>query len=170
MRIFLRDASQTRRLLLASPVKLAASRQAVDAVLVHDATEFHPTGPTPVVSDMVVGIGKQKDVDQILLEAAYQASRSLLDHEITAQYADIAVEDEEEQRQNPVYADLELRFKMRIIALAESLDLHDLLSLISEEEIQSLQRLARSLIASFYLGEYCILGPMLSSETEWCVD
>ncbi|CAO1602468.1 hypothetical protein XANCAGTX0491_006078 [Xanthoria calcicola] len=164
------DASQTRRLLLVSPFKIDAICDS-HALLVHDVTEPHRNnGPRQLVSDMIVLIGKQGKVDQILLEAAFQASRSLLDEEITAQYADLAVEDEEEQRQNPVYADLEWRLGTRIVALAESLDIDDLLSLLSEEEIQLLKFPARSLIVSFYFGEYCILGPMLSSETEWCVD
>lgn len=168
---FLKDASQTRRLLLASAVRFEASREILHALLVHDVTELHRTnGPRQVISDTIVLISKQEKVDQILLEAAYQASRSLLDDEITARYADLAVEDEEEQRQNPVYADLELRLKTRIIALAESLDFGNLRSLLSEEEIQLLKFRARSLIVSFYFGEYCILGPMLFSETEWCVD
>lgn len=167
---FLGHASQTRRLLLEFPLEFDTFRESSNALLVHDATEVYPDSPRQLVFDVIVRIGKQGNVDQILLEAAYQASRSLLDDEISAQYADLAVEDKEEQRQSPVHTDLGLRLRARIIALAESLDLDDLLSLISEEEIQSLKRLARSLIASFYLGEYCILGPILPSETEWCGD
>ena len=66
--------------------------------------------------------------------------------------------------------DLRLRLEVEINALAESLDFRSLLSIRSEEEIQSLKRLTESFISYFYFGDYCILGPMLSSETEWCVD
>lgn len=167
---FLKDASHTRRLLLASASGFGTGHLTSSALLVHSVTEPHPSGPRQVVSDTIIRIRKLEAFNQVHLEAAYQTSRSLLKDEITAQYADLAVEDDEEQRQTPLYADLRLRLEAKINALAESLDFRNLLSVRSEEEIQHLKRLTESFIANFYLGQYCILGPMLSSDTEWCVD
>ncbi|KAI4264393.1 MAG: hypothetical protein L6R42_000491 [Xanthoria sp. 1 TBL-2021] len=170
LRTFLKDVSQTRRLLLASAFKFEATLESSAALLVHDATGPHPIGPTQVVSDMIVGIWKQEHINQNLLEAAYQASQSLLDDEVTAHYADLAVDDEEEQRRNHAYANLQVQLGTRITALAESIDIDDNMSVISGQEVQHSKLLAGALITSFYLGEYCVLGPILSSETEWCVD
>ena len=166
----LKDASQTRRLLLASAFEFEAGPEVSDALLVHSVTGPPSSGPRQVFSDTIVQITKLDHFDQVHFEAAFRASRSLLDDEITAQYPDLAVEDDKGQRQTPVYADLRLRLEVKINALAESLDFRSLLSIRSEEEIQSLKRLTESFISYFYFGDYCILGPMLSSETEWCVD
>ncbi|KAL8689351.1 MAG: hypothetical protein Q9224_004658 [Gallowayella concinna] len=166
----LKHAEEPRRLLLASTFKFDGIRENTSALLVHDGADTNSTGPPQVVSDIIVGVGKVDKVYQILLEATFQASRSLLSDEITAQYVHLAVEDEEQQKQTPAYANLEKQLEQKVFALAESVDNEYLHKVIDAQDNYKLKRLVPILIASAYLGEYCNLGPMLPSETEWCVD
>ncbi|KAL9584816.1 MAG: hypothetical protein Q9212_001883 [Teloschistes hypoglaucus] len=167
VRAVLEESSQTRRILLASALERGG---ATSALLVHDAVDTEPIGPTRVVSDMIVEIGKQIPLDQMPIEAAYQASRSLLDDDITAQYADLAIEDEERQRQSPVYANLELVLQRNSWDLAQSINM-PILPLVAtpQHDDRWIHKLS-ALIVSFYLGHYYNLGPLLPSDTEWCVD
>ena len=72
------------------------SHETTDALLVHDHDDQDSV--PKVISDMIVGVGTTQGTGKMFLEAAYQASRSLLDDEITKQYVDLAIEDEQVQK------------------------------------------------------------------------
>ncbi|KAL8818574.1 MAG: hypothetical protein Q9223_002817 [Gallowayella weberi] len=165
----LKHAVGPRRLLLASAFG-DGSREYTSALLVHDRADIDSTNPSQVVSDIIVGVGKVENVYQILFEASFQASRSLLSDEITTQYAHLGVEDEEQQKHNPAYAELEKQLEKKTLALAASVDNESLQNMMNTQDNSNLKRLVPALIASAYLGEYCNLGPILPTETEWCVD
>ncbi|KAL8798065.1 MAG: hypothetical protein Q9182_006989 [Xanthomendoza sp. 2 TL-2023] len=166
----LKHAGGPQRLLLASAFKFDGSREYTSALLVHDRADIDSTDPSQVISDIIVGVGKVENVYQILFEAAFQASRSLLSDEITAQYAHLAIEDEEQQKNNPAYGDLEKQLEQKILALAASVVNESLQNEMDIQNNYKLKRLIPALIASAYLGEYCSLGPILPTETKWCVD
>ncbi|KAL8658232.1 MAG: hypothetical protein Q9202_007609 [Teloschistes flavicans] len=167
VRAILEKTSQTKRILLASAFDRGGY---TGALLVHDSVDTEPIGPARVASDMIIEICMQNRLNQIPIEAVYQASRSLLDDEITAQYANLAVQDEEQQRQNPAYTNLEPVLHEKIWALAQDINMPILPDVASPQHNDRWMHQLGALMVSFYLGHYYELGPVLPSETEWCVD
>ncbi|KAL8638353.1 MAG: hypothetical protein Q9228_004488 [Teloschistes exilis] len=167
VRAVLEETSQTKRILLASALDRGG---ATNALLVHDCVGTEPIGPLRVASDMIVEIGKQNRLNKMPIEAVYQASRSLLDDEITAQYADLAIQDEEQQRQSPAYANLEPVLHRKTWALAQNINMPILPHIATPQHNDRWIHQLGALMVSFYLGHYYELGPMLPGETEWCVD
>ncbi|KAI4198200.1 MAG: hypothetical protein LQ350_005436 [Teloschistes chrysophthalmus] len=167
VRAVLEKTSQTKRILLESAFDRGG---ATGALLVHDTGDIEPTGRSRVASDMIVHIGKQNRLVQMRIEAVYQASRLLLNDEITAQYADLAIQDEEQQRQSPAYANLEAVLQRKTWALAQNINMPILPHVATPQHNDRWIHQLGALMVSFYLGHYYELGPMLPSDTEWCVD
>ncbi|KAL8687601.1 MAG: hypothetical protein Q9218_006274 [Villophora microphyllina] len=166
----LKDTSRAWSLLLASAFKFDGSRENSSGLLVHDTADVQPMVPSKVSSEMIVEVAKQDHLYQVMFEAVYQASQSLLSDEITAQYAELAIEDEEEQKQNSVYANLGSVLEKKVYTLAESIYKEYPSNAASAQNSHIPKNMVPALIAAAYLGNYCILGPTLPSETEWCVD
>ena len=159
---------QPQKLLLATAFKFDGSSQTTDAVLVH---EGYPYEKTPsVASDIIVNIGIKTGTSQTMLEAAYQFARLLLDDEITSKYNDLGISDEREQKGNPAYAELEAQLAQKLFSMTESIVDQDILNAIAANNSRGTKTFFPVMIASAYLGNFCELGTMLPSDTEWCVD
>lgn len=117
LRGILRSTSQSYKLLSATAFRFDGSHETSDGLLVHDDSDLD--GVPKVISDMIVGVGTKQGIWGTLLEAAYQASRTLLDDDITTQYTDPAVEDEQVQKVHPGYAKLEPILAQKYFDLAE---------------------------------------------------
>lgn len=164
----LKSESRPQTLLLASSFKLDGTPETMNGLLVHHGN--HKDGIPRVISDMIVEGGITRGTSEILFEAAYQASRRLLDDEIIDQYVDLGIEDENEQREHPSYLDLNAALEKKLYALMESIDDQRFHEVIQAYNSRGSRGLFPALIASFGLGDYCDLGPMMPEDTAWVVD
>lgn len=160
----LRKASRSYTLLLASAFEFNGSHEKTDALLVHEDDDQDSV--RQVISDMIVGISIMPGTGKkfLDLEATYQASRRLLDDEITRRYTDLAIEDGQVQKVHPGYVNLEPILEQKLFELAKG---------IKDPQIQAViqtNTLFPVFTARAYLGLYCDLGPMLPKTSEWCVD
>ena len=164
----LRSGTQSQKLLLETAFKFDGSSEVTYAVLVHEGHrgESNPS----MVSDMIVNIGTLTGTRQTMSDAAYQCSRMLLDDEITSRYIGLGISDETEQKENPAYAELEVQLAQKLLSMTESIVDQDVLNAIAAKSSGGSKALFPGMIARAYLGNFCELGRMLPSDTEWCVD
>ncbi len=123
-----------------------------------------------MTSERLVTVAKEQGSFAIFLETAYQASRALLNDRITSQYIDLASEDEGDQSEHPAYANLEPMLAQKTSDLVRSIDDRNVQDAVKAYSSKRTGSFLPTLIAFFYLGRYCDLGPMYPSGTEWCVD
>lgn len=169
LRASLLDSSKRHTLLLATPFKFDHSVEVDRALLVHGSHNW--TGVPEVSSDLILNIGTKVGSMGVLLESAYQASQILLADEITEKFVRMAIEDESEQKRDPVYQDLvaSLAEKLRIIAEnVDDVEVHEAIQLNNRHG--NAMQLYQSLVANAYVGNCGRLGQMMPSDTEWCVD
>ncbi|KAI4251395.1 MAG: hypothetical protein L6R42_008405 [Xanthoria sp. 1 TBL-2021] len=169
LRASLLDSSKRHTLLLATPFKFDHSVEVDRALLVHGSHNW--TGVPEVSSDLILNIGTKVGSMGVLLESAYQASQILLADEITEKFVRMAIEDESEQKRDPVYQDLvaSLAEKLRIIAEnVDEVEVHEAIQLNNRHG--NAMQLYQSLVANAYVGNCGRLGQMMPSDTEWCVD
>ena len=166
----LRKASQSYTLLLASPFNFNGSHETSDALLVHDNDDQDQDSVPSVISDMIVGVGTTQGTGKTFLEAAYQASRTLLNDEITSRYTDLAIEDEQVQKNHPGYLSLEPILSQKLFDLAAGIKDPQILAAIQTHNSKGTNTFFPVFTARAYLGCYCDLGPMLPKTSEWCVD
>ena len=167
----LRKVSRSYTLLLASPFKFNefnGSHETSDALLVHDGDDQDSV--RKVISDMIIGVGTTQGTAKTFLEAAYQASRTLLNDEITSQYTDLAIEDEQIQKEHPGYLKLEPILSQKLFDLAAGIKDPHILAAIQTNNSKGSNTFFPVFTARAYLGCYCELGPMLPKTSEWCVD
>ncbi|KAL8800500.1 MAG: hypothetical protein Q9182_005136 [Xanthomendoza sp. 2 TL-2023] len=164
----LRNASRSHTLLLPEAFKFDGSPEIRSGLLVHDDDELD--GIPKVASDLIVEVGIKVGKTQTLLEAAFQTSRLLLADDITARYAELAIEDERTQKDHPAYATLEAQLAEKLFALAENIDDPQILEAIKTNNTRGTKTFFPVLTASAYIGDYCELGSMMPGDTEWCVD
>ena len=167
----LKSNTRPQTLLLASAFNFdgdPSSKKSINGLLVHD--NGNSDGTSMVVSDIIVEMGMQEGTSKTLLEAAYQASRTLHSDEITTEYTDLAIEDEKDQKDHPAYQKLEPILAQKLFDLAESIDDQNVLDAIKAHNSAGTKTFFPVRTASAYLGCYCDLGPMLPSDTEWYVD
>ncbi|KAL8708460.1 MAG: hypothetical protein Q9225_007594 [Loekoesia sp. 1 TL-2023] len=165
----LKKGYEPQTLLLESAFQFGDSPENISGLLVHDDGN-HQDSTSKVISDMIVVLGMQQGTSETLLEAAYQASRTLLNDEITTEYTKLAIEDEKDQKEHPAYANLEPQFAQKLFDLAENIDDQNIQAAIKIHNSRGTKTFFPVLIASAYLGLHCDLGPMLPSNTKWCVD
>lgn len=171
LREILRNTSRSYKLVLASPLILDGRIETTDALLVHDENDNHDcSSPPRVISDMIVNIGTTPSTAKIFLEAAYQASRTLLRDEITNQYTNLAIDEESVQKEHPEYLRLEAILSEKLFELAKGVKDPEILAAIKVHNHGSTNTFFPVFIASAYLGSYCDLGPMMPKSSEWCVD
>ena len=159
---------QPQKLLLETTFKVDRSLQHTDAVLVHE--RHHSEKEPSVASDMIVQVFSEKGKSQTMLEAAYKCSRLLHDDEITSKYVDLGILDELEQKENPAYAELEAQLAQKLLSMTESIVDEDVLNAIAANRSGMTEAPFPLMIAEAYVGNFCELGTMLPSDTEWCVD
>ncbi|KAL8826722.1 MAG: hypothetical protein Q9170_007297 [Blastenia crenularia] len=164
----LNSGIQFQSLLLESAFRFDDSPESISGLLVHE--DSIQNGSPRVISDMIVGIGKQLSTSETLLEAAYQASRKLLSDDITAKYIDLAIEDEKEQKENPLYASLEAILEQKVMDIGENINDPRVEDAIKTHNSGGTSTFFPILVASAYLGRYCELGPMLPRTSQWIVD
>lgn len=169
LREILTETSQSYKLLLASAFKLDGSQETSDALLVHD-NDDHRNGAPVVISDMILTIGTTPVTAEIFLEAAYQASQKLLNDEITSQYTNLGIEDENVQKEHLEYLRLEPILSEKLFDLAKDVKDPEILAAIKANNSMGTNTFFPVFIARAYLGSYCDLGPMLPKSSEWCVD
>ena len=166
----LRKASRSYTLLLASPFKFDGNHETSDALLVHDGDDQDQDGVRKVISDMIVGIGITPGNAKTFLEAAYQASRTLLSDEITSRYTDLGIEDEKAQKEHPGYMNLEPELSQKLFDLAAGIKDPQILAAIKTQNSKGSNTFFPVFTARAYLGLHCDLAPMLPKTSGWCVD
>ncbi|KAL8902884.1 MAG: hypothetical protein Q9207_004312 [Kuettlingeria erythrocarpa] len=156
-------------LLTAREFRFDVRAETTDGLLVHK--DFDEDNVSTVTSDMVVSVAVEEGTTGALLEAAYQASRTLLNDDITTQLATLGLEHESDpQRWQPAYASLKTQLTQKIFTLAQDISDPRIVDVVGAHSNRGENLSLASLIASAYLGCYCELGSMLPSSTEWCVD
>ena len=166
----LRKASRSYTLLLASPFHFDGNHETSDALLVHDGDDQDQDSVRKVISDMIVGIGITPGNSKTFLEAAFQASRTLLNDEITSQYTDLGIEDEKVQKEHPGYMNLEPILSQKLFDLAAGIKDPQILAAIQTQNSKGSNTFFPVFTARAYLGLHCDLAPMLPKTCEWCVD
>ncbi|KAI4140163.1 MAG: hypothetical protein L6R39_005923 [Caloplaca ligustica] len=161
---FLSVRSRRYVLLLETPFKFHGRLEAIASLLVHHEHDQRVTNR--VVSDVIVITGTKQGTIETLLEAAYQASRLLLHDEITTQFVQMAIENEDDQKKSPEYTNLVTSLGQKIRTLAENIDDSDILYAVDVHGTNLFQLF----ITSAYLGRHYEIGPMLPTDTEWVVD
>ncbi|KAL8767929.1 MAG: hypothetical protein Q9209_005717 [Squamulea sp. 1 TL-2023] len=169
LRSLLQNESKRYTLLLARPLNFDQSVEVTKALLVHDGGG--PTRTVEISLDTMLTVNTKVGSLGVMLEGAYQASRTLLADKITQQFTDLAIEDESEQKQHPVYQNLVASLATKIRSMAENMDDAKVREAIEfNGRHGNAAALFQSLIVNAYLGHYGQLGRMLPSDTEWCVD
>ncbi|KAI4176265.1 MAG: hypothetical protein LQ346_007903 [Caloplaca aetnensis] len=156
-------------LLTARELSFDVRAEVTDGLLVHK--DFDEDNISRVTSDMVVNVAVEAETTVALLEAAYQASRTLLNDDITTQLATLGLEHESDpQSWHPAYASLEAQLTQKIFTLSQDIRDPRIVDAVRAHSNRDENFSLPSMIATAYLGCYCELGPMLPSTTEWCVD
>ncbi|KAI4122569.1 MAG: hypothetical protein LQ338_005745 [Usnochroma carphineum] len=101
----LRSESQPQWLLLAPAFEYPDNPEVICCLLAHDGDNHN--GTSKVISDMINNMVKITGTTETMLEAAYQASRSLCADVVTARYTNLGIDNEAHEMKHPAYADLE---------------------------------------------------------------
>ncbi|KAL8672066.1 MAG: hypothetical protein Q9168_003461 [Polycauliona sp. 1 TL-2023] len=165
----LQDGSKRHTLLLANPFMFDRSIEFDKALLVAGGDDL--TGVPEVSSEMLLYIGTRVGSVGVLLESAYQAAQLLLADDITEKFLCMGIEDIHEQRQSPDYQDLvsSLLEKMRVMAEnIEDVEVQE--ALRTQGQYGNAVQFYQSVVFNAYVGNCGILGPMMPTDSQWCVD
>ncbi|KAL8687285.1 MAG: hypothetical protein Q9218_006499 [Villophora microphyllina] len=164
----LQQNSSKRTILLETAFQFKTPVEIRDALLVHQASDEDKAGS--VVSDMVLDVGIIHGALGTLLEASYQASKALLADPLTAEFTDLAIDDEMTQKINPFYRNLVGLLEQILRDMASSIKEDQVLNAIRSYGTGGDTRLYQALTVMAYMGHFAELGEMMHSHTEWCVD
>ncbi|KAL8709532.1 MAG: hypothetical protein Q9220_005774 [cf. Caloplaca sp. 1 TL-2023] len=168
LRSLLNDRSKRYGVILSMPFQFEDDgfNRVSHGLLVHykDDEKKIPT----VYSEVIIIIGIKRGALGNFFEAAWEAAQLLLEDEITGQFVSLAINDEDQQKQDPEYSNLVASLEQKIRFIFGSITDGPLYDALQQQT--NAYALLHAITASFYLGNYADLGDMLSSDTCWCVD